>query len=132
MIPLKLVLQSVEKGLKVLVRKTEEMQAVLDELTATEVGDRAKRGTEEERTVAGGGAGTGAGRRPTKRGRRTSKAGAATDAVLEVIRKNKGGATTAQIRAATGFSDQKIWSIVNRAKNQGRIKSEKRGVYRSA
>jgi hypothetical protein len=132
MIPLKLVLQSVEKGLKVLARKTEEMQAVLDKLTATEVDDRAKRGPEDERTVARGGAGTSARQRPTKKGRKTSRAGTATDAVLEVIRKNKGGATTAQIRAATGFSDQKIWSIVNRAKKQGKVKSEKRGVYRLA
>lgn len=132
MTPLRLVLQSVEKGLKVLVRKTEEMQAVLDKLTTCEAGDTAKRKSEAERTAMRDGAGTAPRQRPRAKRSGASRTGTATDAVLDVIKKSKGGATTAQIRTATGFSDQKIWSIVNRAKKQGEIKSKKRGVYMAA
>ena len=132
MIPLRLVLQSVEKGLKVLVRKTEEMQEVLDKLTASDSGDTAKRKPEAERTAMRGGAGTAPRQRPRAKRSGASRTGTATEAVLDVIKKSKGGATTAQIRATTGFSDQKIWSIINRAKKQGKIKSKKRGVYMAA
>ena len=79
--------------------------------------------------VASGAAKTTATQRPPKKRGKTSKGVTDTDAVLNVIRKREAGATTAQIRASTGFSDKKIWSIVNRAKKQGRIKSKQRGVY---
>ena len=132
MIPLKLVLQSVEKGLKVLTRKTEEMQKFLDKLATPEAGDRAKRGPEGEKTPAGAAAKTTSKQRPTKKRGKPSKALTDTEAVLNVIRKSEAGATTAEIRESTGFSDQKIWSIVTRAKKQGKIKSKKRGVYMAA
>ena len=132
MIPLRLVLQSVEKGLKVLVAKTEEMQEVLDKLIASESGDTAKRKSEAKRIATRGGAGTAPRQRPRAKRSGASRTGTDTDAVLDVIKKSKGGATTAQIRATTGFSDQKIWSIINRAKKQGKIKSKKRGVYMAA
>ena len=132
MIPLKLVLQSVEKGLKVLTRKTEEMQKFLDKLATPEAGDRAKREPEGEKTPAGAAAKTTSKQRPTKKRGKPSKALTDTEAVLNVIRKSEAGATTAEIRESTGFSDQKIWSIVTRAKKQGKIKSKKRGVYMAA
>jgi hypothetical protein len=129
MIPLRLVLQSVEKGLKVLTRKTEEMQEFLDNLVASDVGNKVKRAPGEKKTEAGGAAKTTAKQRSTKRRGKTTKALTDMDAVLSVIRKREVGATTAQIRESTGFSDQKIWGIVARAKKQGKIKSKKRGVY---
>jgi hypothetical protein len=129
MIPLRLVLQSIGKGLRVLARKTEDMQEFLDKLEASEAGKRAKREPETKRTQASGAAKTTAKQRPTKKRGKTSKGVTDTDAVLNVIRKSEAGATTAQIRASTGFSDKKIWSIVNRAKKQGRIKSKQKGVY---
>jgi len=132
MIPLKLVLQSVEKGLKVLTRKTEEMQKFLDTLAASQAGNRARREPEGEKAPAGCAAGTTAKQRPTRKRGKPSKALTDTDAVLNVIRKSEAGATTAQIRESTGFSDQKIWSIVTRAKKQGKIKGKKRGVYVAA
>jgi hypothetical protein len=129
MIPLRLVLHSVEKGLKVLTRKTEEMQKFLDNLEASERVNRAKREPETKKTQASGTAGTAARQRPTKKRGQTSKGVTDTDAVLHVIRESEAGATTAQIREGTGFSEKKIWSIVNRAKKQGKIKSRQRGVY---
>ena len=132
MIPLRLVLQSVEKGLKVLTRKTEEMQEFLDDLVASEVGNKAKRAPGEKKTEKGGAAKTTAKQRSTKKRGKRSRAINDTDAVLHVIRKSEAGATTAEIRESTGFSDRKIWGIVARAKKQGKIKSKKRGVYEAA
>ena len=94
MIPLKLVLQSVEKGLKVLTRKTEEMQKFLDKLATPEAGDRAKREPEGEKTPAGAAAKTASKQRPTKKRGKPSKALTDTEAVLNVIRKSEAGATT--------------------------------------
>jgi hypothetical protein len=54
------------------------------------------------------------------------------DVVLDIIKNSENGVTTAQIREMTGFSQRKIWDIVNRAKKEGKIKSERRGVYTSA
>jgi len=53
----------------------------------------------------------------------------AIDAVLGVIKRSRKGVTTAQIKEKTGFSEKKIWDIVNRAKRQGKVKSVGRGVY---
>jgi uncharacterized membrane protein len=61
---------------------------------------------------------------PKKRTKET-----ATDAVLNIISRSTKGVTTAQIKQKTGYDEKKIWGIVNRAKKQGKIKSEKKGVY---
>ena len=53
----------------------------------------------------------------------------AIDAVLGVMKRSRKGVTAAQIKENTGFSEKKIWDIVNRAKRQGRVKSVGRGVY---
>jgi hypothetical protein len=53
----------------------------------------------------------------------------ATDEVLAHIKGNSRGLTTAQIKKKTGFSDTKIRGIVYRLKQQGKIRSEGRGVY---
>jgi hypothetical protein len=124
-----MVLQSIEKGLKVLARKTEEMQKFLDTLEASDAGNNVKRAPGDKKTEAGGAAKNTVEHRPTKKRSKTSRGVTDVDAVLNVIRKSGAGATTAEIRESTGFSDQKIWSIIARAKKQGKIKSKKRGVY---
>ena len=53
----------------------------------------------------------------------------AFDSVLGIVQKSKDEVTTAQIKNKTGFSNKKIYDIINRAKKQGKVKAIKRGVY---
>lgn len=123
MIALRKVLESVENGLEVLLQKTKDMQILLDNLEEALTVEQPKRRTEPKA-------------RP-KRKRRAIKPAVkkkpakqtATDAVLNVIKSSRKGVTTAQIKKKTGFSEKKIWEIVNRAKRDGKVKSVKRGVY---
>ena len=53
----------------------------------------------------------------------------ATGTVLSIIEGRKKGINTAQLQAKTGFDERKIWNIINILKRQGKVKSEKPGVY---
>ena len=50
-------------------------------------------------------------------------------AVLEVIQASKKGASTAEIKEKTGLDEHQIWSIVDRAARDGKVKKVKRGLY---
>jgi hypothetical protein len=49
--------------------------------------------------------------------------------VFGIIERNKGGVNTNTLKKRTGFDDKKIWNIINRLKQQGKVKSAKTGVY---
>ncbi|MBW2220652.1 MAG: hypothetical protein JRF40_14370 [Deltaproteobacteria bacterium] len=51
------------------------------------------------------------------------------DTVVGIIKRSRKGITVAGIREKTGLDDKQIRNIVYKAKNQGRIKNLKRGVY---
>jgi len=106
-------LQSVIKGLKSLVKKTERIERELDKLPIA----RARKGRPPATTVREG-------RKP---GRRAG--GTAMDAVYKIIEKSKRGATTTNIREKTGLDEKQIWNAINRLKTQKKIKSARRGVY---
>jgi uncharacterized membrane protein len=53
----------------------------------------------------------------------------AIDTVIKIIKRTKRGVNTASLKKKTGFSDKKIWNIINRLKKQGEIKSARKGVY---
>ena len=115
-------LQSVVKSLKALTQKTEKIAKKLNKL---EKAMAAKKPRAKARVKA----------KPAKE-RVTRKVTVkkrtkvtAIDAVLGVIKRSRKGVTTAQIKEKTGFSEKKIWDIVNRAKRQGKVKSVGRGVY---
>ena len=108
MIPLKRVLQSFEHGLKVLMEKTQDMQKMLDTIEETLTSEKPKTKTAAKK-------------KPAKK--------TATHAVLNIIQTSRKGVTTAQIKKRTGLSEKQIWNVVNRAKRQGKIKSEKKGIY---
>lgn len=55
--------------------------------------------------------------------------GTAFDAVISIIRRRKRGVSAGQIKEKTGFDDKKIANIVYKAKKNGLIKSEIKGVY---
>jgi hypothetical protein len=123
MLALRKVLQSIEKGLEGLAKRTKDMQTLLDNLEEALAMEQPQAKPEAKTKAAQRG--------PAKKRapRKKPAKGTATDVVLNVIGRSKKGVSTAQIKAKTGFSERKIWDIVNRLKKQGKIKSEKKGVY---
>ena len=50
-------------------------------------------------------------------------------AVLSLIQASTEGISTDAIKEKTGLAERQIWSIVDRAKKEGKIKKVKRGLY---
>ena len=103
-------LQSIVKGLKTLLKKTERIARELDKTPAAKA--RRGRPSAAKRAVPGRG------------GEETAMV-----AVYNIIRKSRKGATTTEIRETTGFDNKKIWNAINRLKTRKKIKSARRGVY---
>jgi len=57
------------------------------------------------------------------------KSATAADTVLGVIKRHKNGVDTATIMEKTGYERKKVSNIVFKLKKQGKVKSEKKGVY---
>ena len=53
----------------------------------------------------------------------------AADTVLGVIKRSKKGVDTATLMKKTGYDRKKVANIVFKLRKQGKIKSEKKGVY---
>lgn len=51
------------------------------------------------------------------------------DAVVGLIQASTEGISTAELKKETGLDERQIWSIVNRASREGKIRKVKRGVY---
>jgi predicted Rossmann fold nucleotide-binding protein DprA/Smf involved in DNA uptake len=109
-------LQSVEKSLKQLLRKTEQMVKELDKLEKAQSPKKSK-------TVAKA-AKKGAAKKPAR--------ATATDAVLAIIKKSRSAVDTANLKKKTGFKDANIRAILSRLKKQGKIKSQRQGAYEKA
>ena len=112
-------LQSVVKSLKVLAQKTEKMAKKLEKLEKARTAKKPKAAVKAAVKA----------KPAKKRVVRTTREVTAMDKVLGIIGKSKRGANTGQIKTKTGFNDKKIWNAINRLKNQGRIKSERKGIY---
>ena len=69
--------------------------------------------------------------RRTVAARNAAKASGATasDAVLEVIRKNRDGIRFSEIQTKTGFDEKKLRNIIFRLHKMNRIKRINRGIY---
>ncbi len=110
-------LQSVVKDLKALALKTEKLTKKLDKLETAEAA-KPKRGR---------------GRPPATPGKKpavkVARVASAMDMVFGIISKTKKGVDTTKIKEKTGFNDKKIWNAINRLKNQGKIKSARKGIY---
>ena len=111
-------LRAVIKGLEALIRKAERIEKGL-----SAEGRVATRGRKARRPAAG--------KRVNLRrvAVQTGKGRTATGMVFGIIKKNRRGATTTQIRNGTGFDEKKIWNVINRLKSQRKIKSARRGIY---
>ena len=111
-------LQAFVKDLKALALKTEKVAKKLDKLEKVAAA-KPKRGR---------------GRPPLKPAAkkvvvRGPRGASAMDMVFGIISKTKKGVDTGKIKEKTGFNDKKIWNAINRLKNQGKIKSARKGVY---
>ena len=113
MTPVRMLVQSVVKGLKVLTAEAEKMEKLIKKLE----GQQAPKPKAKAKTA--------------RKAAAVKKAAKATDQdmVFAVISKTKKGVTTAKIKEKTGFGDRKVWSVINRLKKQGKVKSAGRGVY---
>ena len=49
--------------------------------------------------------------------------------ILNIIESNPKGVDTKYIMEQTGFEKNQVWSVVNRAKKMGEVKTTKRGIY---
>lgn len=73
--------------------------------------------------------------RPAKKVKRTAKKEPGVkrvtnmNAVATLIQGSTEGISTAELKEKTGLTERQIWSIVNRAAKQGKIRKMKRGVY---
>ena len=115
MSPLQMLVKSLVKGLKLLTAEAEKMEKIVARLENQQTAKptaKVKRKTSRKVVAA---------KRPA---RATDQ-----DRVLELINRSKRGVTTAQIKGKTGFGERKIWSVINRLKRQGKIKSSGRGLY---
>ena len=67
-----------------------------------------------------------------KRVKKTGKKITNIDAVVGLIHGAPEGISTAELKTKTGLNERQIWSIVNRASKEGKIRKVKRGVYGGA
>jgi len=76
--------------------------------------------------------------RPPKKGRKTTKKESGEkrvtniDTVVGLVQASTEGISTAELKEKTGLAERQIWSIVNRAKKEGKIRKMKRGLYSAA
>ena len=108
-------LQSIVKVLKSLTRQTEKMAKKLDKLDKTKPAKKPGRKT----------------RAKVRRKTVAKKAARATaiDKIFAIISKSKKGVNTATLNKTTGFDNKKIHNVINRLKQQGKVKSAAVGIY---
>ena len=113
---LKVVFQSVAKGLRTLAEEVERIEDFVDKLE-TQAAKETKRKT---RTKT----------RPRKKAAaKKPRKKTATDTVLNIIQRSRKGVDTETLVKRTGFDKKKIWGIVHRLKQEGKIKSAGYGSY---
>jgi len=104
-------LKAVAKDLKGLTQKTDKMIKRLDKLEKAQVAKKPKAKT-VKKAVA---------KKPAKI--------SASGAVLAIVKRGRKGVDTATLEKKTGFEGRKIRDIIFRLRKQGKIKSERKGLY---
>ena len=113
---LKMVFQSVAKGLRTLAEEVERLEDFIDKLeTEAAKGPKGKSKTKTRSRKKA------ASKKPKKK--------TATDTVLSIIQRSRKGVDTETLVKKTGFDKKKIWGIVHRLKQEGKIKSAGYGSY---
>jgi hypothetical protein len=104
-------LQSVLKSLRALTQKTEKMIKRLEKLDKAQAAKKPKAKATKKA--------------PAKKPAKLSASGT----VLAIIKRSRKGIDTATLEKKTGFEGRKIWDIIYSLKKQGKIKSERKGLY---
>lgn len=127
---LEVFLKSVAEGLKLMAQGVETLAEKVDALARSEEESKAEDSAtptpnaRSEPIEAAASAKTAA-----KRPRQKPAQGTAIGTVFEIITRSRKGVHTSEIKEKTGFGDKKIHNIIYKLKKQGRIKSERKGVY---
>ena len=106
-------LKAVAKDLKKLTQKTEKMIKQLGKPEKARAAKKPKPKAKAPRKAV------------AKKATRVS----ASETVLSTIKKSRKGVNTAALRKKTGFEGRKIGDIIYRLRKEGKIKSERKGVY---
>ena len=104
-------LKTVAKDLKRLTQKTDKMIKRLEKLEKAQAAKKPKAKAVRKTTA----------KKPT----RVSASGT----VLAIVKRSRKGIDTATLEKKTGFKGRKIRDIIFRLRKQGKIKSERKGVY---
>lgn len=99
--------QSIVKGVQALTQKTEKMVERLDQLERTQVAHMSKARAAEPRG---------------KKAPKKETDVAASDTVLEIIKRSRGGVGIAELKKMTGLNDREIGKIVFRLRKEGQVK----------
>ncbi len=121
-------LQSVNKELKALAKKVDKIVVAVGKLEKPKVAKKPGAKVVKKKPVKKTVAKKVAAKKPAVK--KTTKTAIGT--ILGVIKKSKQGVNTAVLKKKTGFADHKIHTIIYNLKKQGKIKSEKKGVYLKA
>jgi len=104
-------LKAVTKELKKLAQKTDKMIKRLEKLEKAQAAKKPK-AKAAKKAIA---------KKPTKL--------SASGTVLAIIKRSRKGIDTATLEKKTGFKGRKIRDTIFRLRKQGKIKSERKGVY---
>ena len=104
-------LKTVAKDLKRLTQKTDKMIKRLEKLEKAQAAKKPKAKAVRKTTA----------KKPT----RVSASGT----VLAIVKRSRKGIDTATLERKTGFKGRKIRDIIFRLRKQGKIKSERKGIY---
>ncbi len=106
-------LQSMVKSLKALTQKTEKMAKELDRLEKAQAPKRPKAKPKPVKKAIA--------KKPTRV--------SSSDTVLALIKRSRKGVDKATLTKKTGLKDSNIRTILYRLSKQGKIKTEKKGLY---
>jgi len=114
-------LKTVADGMKTMAVNIESLAEKLDMLAKAQYGEKLKR---RKKSPA----------RPRKKtaqkaAPKKGKTITAADTVFRVIKRSRKGVDTATLMEKTGFNQKKIANLVYKLKQQGKIKSVRKGVY---
>ncbi len=104
-------LKAIAKDLKKLTQKTEKMVNRLKKLDKAQAAKKPKAKAVRKTTA----------KKPT----RVSASGT----VLDIVNRSRKGIDTATLEKKTGFEGRKIRDTIFRLRKQGKIKSERKGIY---
>jgi len=115
-------LRAVQRDIKALERKMEQLLNAFDKGKKTKAKPAARR--EAKKVVK-------TKRAPAKKAvaRKKGVKVTATEQVLKIVRRSKKGVNVSSIKTRTGFDDKKVRNIIFRTTKEGKIKKVGRGIY---